>query len=121
MGKSALGAEIEVVGEPEGALSSAEEVQGPIRLHLAVIIHRRGTPCQELGSASMNKTRLSFGIVLVLVGAVWALQGLNVGFVPESAMTGQTTWVVLGSLGVLVGLGLIWWSRTPRPSGDKEQ
>jgi len=46
VGKSALGAEIEVVGEPEGALSCAEEVQGPVRLHMTVIIHRWGTPCQ---------------------------------------------------------------------------
>jgi hypothetical protein len=68
----------------------------------------------------MNMTRLSFGIVMVLVGAVWALQGLNADFVPESAMTGKTTWVVLGSLGVLAGLGLIWWSRTPSKSGDKK-
>jgi LPXTG-motif cell wall-anchored protein len=61
--------------------------------------------------SGVNKTRLSLGIVLVLAGAVWALQGLDVGFVPESVMTGDTTWVVLGALGVVIGLGLIWWSR----------
>ncbi len=121
MGKSALGAEIEVVGEPEETLSSAEEIQGPGRLHVTVIIHRWGIPCQELGSASMNKTRLSFGIVLVLVGSVWALQGLGADFVPEGAMTGETLWVVLGSLAVLVGLGLIWWSRSPNGAEDKKQ
>ena len=69
----------------------------------------------------MNKTRLSFGIVLVLVGTVWALQGLGAGFVPEGAMTGETLWVVLGSLAVVVGLGLIWWSRKPTRSDDKKQ
>ncbi len=69
----------------------------------------------------MNKTRLSFGIVLVLVGAVWALQGLGADFVPESAMTGETTWVVLGSLAVLIGVGSIWWSRSPKQSTDKNQ
>jgi hypothetical protein len=61
--------------------------------------------------SGVNKTRLSLGIVLVLAGAVWALQGLDVGFVPESVMTGDTTWVVLGALGVVIGLGLIWRSR----------
>lgn len=66
----------------------------------------------------VNKGRLSLGIVLVLVGAVWALQGLEAGFVPESAMTGETTWVVLGSLAVIVGLGLIWWSRYTNGSKD---
>ena len=72
----------------------------------------------------MNKTRLSLGIVLVLAGAVWALQGLEAGFVPESAMTGETTWVVLGSLGVVAGLVLIWRSRKPNRSkdlGDKDR
>ena len=72
----------------------------------------------------MNKARLSWGIVLVLVGAVWALQGLGAGFVPQGAMTGETLWVILGSLAVLVGLGLIWWSRMPnepKDLPDKEQ
>lgn len=72
----------------------------------------------------MNKSRLALGIVLVVAGAVWAAQGLDAGFVPKSAMTGQTTWVILGSLGVLVGLAVIWSSRKPNGSEhlpDKEQ
>jgi hypothetical protein len=69
----------------------------------------------------MNKTRLSFGIVLILVGVVWALQGLGAAFVPEGAMTGETIWVVIGSIAALVGLGLIWWSRSPKQTGDKNQ
>jgi LPXTG-motif cell wall-anchored protein len=72
----------------------------------------------------MNKARLSWGIVLILIGAVWVLQGLDSGLVPQSAMTGQTTWVVLGSLAVLIGLGLIWWRRRPnepKDLPDKEQ
>jgi hypothetical protein len=68
--------------------------------------------------SQVNKTRLALGIIVALVGAVWALQGLDAGFVPEGAMTGETTWVVLGSLAVLVGLGLIWWSRKPNESKD---
>jgi hypothetical protein len=68
--------------------------------------------------SQVNKTRLALGIIVALVGAVWALQGLAAGFVPEGAMTGETTWVVLGSLAVLVGLGLIWWSRKPNESKD---
>ena len=72
----------------------------------------------------MNKSRRALGIVLVVAGAVWAAQGLDVGFVPQSSMTGEVTWVILGSLGVVVGLGVIWWSRKPNGSGDlpdKEQ
>jgi hypothetical protein len=66
----------------------------------------------------VNRGRLSLGIVLALVGGVWAAQGLDAGFVPESAMTGEITWVILGFLGLVVGLGLIWWSRKPNESKD---
>ena len=72
----------------------------------------------------MDRTRLSLGIVLILVGAVWVAQGLDAGFVPESAMTGETTWVVLGAVGVVIGVGLIWWGRKPNESKgplDKNQ
>jgi hypothetical protein len=66
----------------------------------------------------VNRTRLSIGIILVLIGVVWTAQGLDAGFVPESAMTGETTWVVLGALGVVIGIGLIWWSRKPNEPKD---
>lgn len=68
--------------------------------------------------SGVDRARLSIGIVLILVGTVWVAQGLDAGFVPESAMTGETTWVVLGTLGVLIGLGLIWWGRKPNESLD---
>jgi hypothetical protein len=66
----------------------------------------------------VDRTRLSIGIVLVLVSAVWVAQGLDAGFVPQSAMTGETIWVVLGTLGLVVGLALIWWGRKPNESND---
>jgi len=45
------------------------------------------------------------GTLVVLVGAVWALQGLNV--LGGSAMSGQTLWAVLGPIVVVVGLVLV--------------
>jgi len=51
------------------------------------------------------------GIILVVAGMVWALQGLDVAFVPESAMTGDLWWVIWGALAVVVGIGLLWWDR----------
>jgi len=68
--------------------------------------------------STMDRTRLSLGIVLILVGAVWVAQGLDAGFVPESAMTGETIWVVLGGVGVVIGVGLIWRGRKPNESKD---
>lgn len=46
--------------------------------------------------------RIVLGIVLVLVGVVWTLQGL--GYVGGSFMSGATIWAVIGPVTALVGL-----------------
>jgi hypothetical protein len=45
------------------------------------------------------------GALVVLVGAVWTLQGLNV--LGGSAMSGKTLWAIVGPIVAVVGLGLI--------------
>ena len=47
---------------------------------------------------------VGLGVVLVLVGAVWTLQG--VGYLEGSFMTGQKLWTAIGSLCVIGGLVL---------------
>ncbi|MGB6198940.1 MAG: hypothetical protein WA871_00810 [Candidatus Acidiferrales bacterium] len=42
--------------------------------------------------------------LLVLIGIVWFLQGINV--LPGSFMTGQTRWAVNGGIAVAVGIVL---------------
>jgi hypothetical protein len=42
------------------------------------------------------------GIVMVLMGTIWFLQGINI--LPGSFMTGQTRWAVYGGLAVVLGL-----------------
>lgn len=42
------------------------------------------------------------GVVMVLMGTIWFLQGINI--LPGSFMTGQTRWAVYGGLAVLLGL-----------------
>jgi hypothetical protein len=49
------------------------------------------------------------GIVLILAGAVWFLQGINI--LPGSFMTGQTEWAVYGFLAMVVGAALFVLSR----------
>jgi hypothetical protein len=49
--------------------------------------------------------RIGLGILLVLVGALWTLQGL--GVVGGSAMSGVTLWAIIGPLVVLAGLALV--------------
>lgn len=45
------------------------------------------------------------GVLCVLVGCVWILQGINV--LPGSFMTGQTKWAIYGALCAVVGIGLL--------------
>lgn len=45
------------------------------------------------------------GAILVLVGAVWILQGLNV--LPGSFMTGQIEWAIYGAIAAIIGVVLI--------------
>jgi len=45
-----------------------------------------------------------FAFLLMLNGAVWFLQGINL--LPGSFMTGQIEWAVYGSLAFFIGLGL---------------
>lgn len=45
------------------------------------------------------------GVLLVVMGAVWLLQGLNV--LPGSFMTGQTRWAIFGAIAVVLGVVLL--------------
>ncbi len=45
------------------------------------------------------------GVLFILGGAVWFLQGINV--LPGSFMSGQSQWAVRGGLLALLGLVLI--------------
>lgn len=48
------------------------------------------------------------GAILVLIGAVWTLQGLNL--LGGSFMTGQTQWLVIGAVCAIVGVALLGWA-----------
>jgi len=57
--------------------------------------------------------RLATGVLLVVAGTIWILQGFDVAFAPESFMTGDRGWIVWGVAAVIVGVGLVWvgWRR----------
>ena len=59
----------------------------------------------------MNRLKLIVGIVFVLLGGVWVLQGSNM--LAGSVMSGQSQWLIIGAILALVGIGLIVWSRRP--------
>jgi len=64
--------------------------------------------------------RLALNIIAVLllvVGGVWVLQGLDV--LSGSAMSGQTQWLIAGIVAVFSGIGLLvfvtrWRKREPQ-------
>ena len=45
------------------------------------------------------------GVILVLFGGIWILQGVNI--LPGSFMTGQMKWAVNGAIAVAVGIALL--------------
>ena len=54
------------------------------------------------------------GILLILIGAVWFLQGINV--IGGSVMTGQAQWVVIGAIAAVVGIGLLAFANRKKAS-----
>jgi hypothetical protein len=62
----------------------------------------------------MRIARGILGSLLIVIGAIWFLQGINL--LPGSFMTGQTQWAVFGGIAVAAGLGLLWTAKR-RPRG----
>ena len=52
------------------------------------------------------------GVVLLLIGALWTLQGANV--LAGSVMSGQSQWLYIGIVLVIVGLVLLYWTNRRR-------
>lgn len=55
---------------------------------------------------------VALGVILVLIGAIWTLQGANL--LGGSFMTGSRTWLVIGLLAIVVGVALLLRSFRPR-------
>jgi hypothetical protein len=45
------------------------------------------------------------GVLLVIMGTIWFLQGINV--LPRSFMTGQIQWAIYGGIAVVAGLAIV--------------
>jgi hypothetical protein len=45
------------------------------------------------------------GVILLLAGCVWFLQGINI--LPGSFMTGSLMWAVIGAFCVVAGIALL--------------
>jgi hypothetical protein len=49
------------------------------------------------------------GGLLILSGAIWFLQGINI--LPGSFMTGDPQWSINGAITIVIGSGLIYLAR----------
>lgn len=56
----------------------------------------------------MSMLRNAVGAVLLIIGAVWILQGANI--LTGSAMSGRGQWLVVGILVMIAGGILLWWN-----------
>lgn len=51
------------------------------------------------------------GLLMVALGGIWILQGLNIAFL-NSFMAGDLKWAVYGVMLAAVGVGQVVWSNT---------
>jgi len=85
----------------------------------AVGHQERERSCGSIGRERllMRTTRNIVGVMLIVFGSVWFLQGINV--LPGSFMTGQIRWAVYGGIAVVVGVGLLVKANWRRRSRDQ--
>ena len=57
-------------------------------------------------------------VMLILAGAVWLLQGVNI--LLGSIMSGQPQWAVYGGIAVAVGIGLLVFANRRKDSSPKK-
>lgn len=61
----------------------------------------------------MRMVSTLLGLLMVCMGGIWILQGLNIAFL-DSFMAGDPQWAVWGIVMLLFGVGQIVWSNTRR-------
>lgn len=59
------------------------------------------------------------GILLILVGALWFLQGVNI-LGGNALMSGHSQWAVIGGLAVIVGAGLLVYTNRSARTGPRQ-
>lgn len=57
-------------------------------------------------------------VLLILMGGVWFLQGINV--LPGSIMTGDIRWAINGGIAIVIGAGLLWFANRRKKGGENK-
>jgi hypothetical protein len=68
----------------------------------------------DSGEIDMRWVLIIVGIVLILLGGLWALQG--VGILLGSPMTGQPRWLIIGTIVVIIGIASFIMGLRRRPA-----
>ena len=60
------------------------------------------------------------GLLMLALGSIWIMQGLNVGprTILQGFMVGDPQWTLWGAILALLGLGQVVWSNTRQESDD---
>ena len=58
------------------------------------------------------RTRAIIGVLCLLTGTIWMLQGIGVA--RGSPMTGRSQWTVIGTAVIVVGVALLVWANRLR-------
>jgi hypothetical protein len=66
----------------------------------------------------MKAVKTIVGALLVIMGGIWILQGINV--LPGSFMTGQIRWAVYGAIAAILGIVLIFLAHRKKPARPVE-
>ncbi|MEO6040504.1 MAG: hypothetical protein ABIP41_01255 [Croceibacterium sp.] len=69
----------------------------------------------NLFNVVMRVVSTLLGVLMVCMGGVWILQGLNIAFL-DSFMANERQWAVYGTILVLLGVGQVIWSNTRQRS-----
>jgi hypothetical protein len=74
-------------------------------------LDRRGD-MDNLFNVVMKVVSTLIGLLMVCMGGIWVLQGLNIAFLEGSFMAGDPQWAVYGAVLLVLGIGQVVWSVT---------
>jgi hypothetical protein len=97
----------ELVDTREHPILDAQDYPGWAAVQHVTVADGRDSP--SIPSSAMRTALNVSGVLFLLVGCVWILQGVNI--LPGSFMTGQTKWAVYGGLLVVAGIVLLFSAR----------
>ncbi len=65
----------------------------------------------KLFNIVMRVVSTLLGLLMICMGGVWVLQGLNVAFL-DSFMANDPQWALYGAILAVLGVGQVIWSNT---------